>query len=158
VEFSDEAKEKYTSNRDWSLRWETTEFQRFPDGMSGGERWFPSATKFTQVSGKSDDEKSLVFMNLFSIRSVVINKELDPSLFNPQIPRGTTVVDSTSNGKGRISLHGGAQAVDNRAKQLAEISDRSRGGRYVSTLIGINFLLIISAAIYFLFKRRHSRS
>jgi len=86
VEFSDKMKEDTPSHRDWSLRWETSEFQRFPDGMSGGDRWFPSVARFTQVTGRSDDGKSDVLENVFSIQSVLVNKPLDPSLFNPQIP------------------------------------------------------------------------
>jgi len=155
VEFAEKSKRKFPSHRLWSLRWETQSFQQCLDHAGETQRWFPRECKLTQTSGL-DPDSGKAFHSSYSldVQTIEINKVLDPTLFNPRIPSGTTVVDATATGKGRVSIQGGAQAVDLRARQLAANTANSGGGRYRAVIIALNLVMLVAVVMYTFFVRK----
>ncbi len=154
VEFSEKSKLEFPSHRNWSLEWDCQQFQQCLDHASGKQVWFPRKCQFTQ-KGRSESDPDEVNQSSYSLEvlTVEINKDLEPVLFNPHVPSGTTVVDVTAEGMGRVSIKGGAHAVDLRARQLAAKAGSS-SGRFRTVFLALNFVLLGAVVTYFFFARK----
>jgi len=155
VEFSEKSKREFPSHQNWSLEWGCQQFQQCLDHASGKQVWFPKHCQFIQRGGSESDPKKINQSTYsLALRAVEINKALEPNLFNPRVPSGTTIVDVTADGKGKISIQGGARAVDLRAKQLASKTANSGGGRYHTVILAFNLVALCAVVLYFYFARK----
>jgi hypothetical protein len=102
-------------NRDWpewAQHWTLLEYRQVVDERTKEQRWFP-------VSGVLEQGQTNSPRISITIDEVRVNAALASSLFQPEVPDGTTLADARSNGSGRVGIKGKETVVDRRIAGLA---------------------------------------
>ncbi len=137
LENSPETKLFRKARQPWYQRWHVTEFKRILDESSKTERWFPVKGILEQGA---DIEVPLFELSLENIQ---INANLEENLFNPEIPKGTTIFHMTAKEGGRVSLAGDSTTIDKRINVLA---DKAQTANTSSSsyfwLVAVNLVLL----------------
>lgn len=95
LEFTSPTMDLFPSHRSRFQRWESTEFRLVKDERTNTNRWFPSKGLLTQGVGDEIPSFELTF------ETVHLNRALDEHLFNPHVPKGTTILDLTAGSAGK---------------------------------------------------------
>jgi outer membrane lipoprotein-sorting protein len=142
----------------WSHRWKILEYRQVLDEASGKERWFPVRGRLEQGSRRPPID--------LTVQTVRINAKLDPTLFHPEIPDGTTIMDETTSGAGRLTVKGGTRHVastmddgdddddgdDNTVDDLATTAnDSSRS--WPRWILALNGIAILGCVVCLLWRR-----
>lgn len=151
AEFASDTK-SFAQRPSWSQRWRIENFALVEDELSKTVRWFPFRGILEQSTGKDATPPPAFELLLTTVR---LNPPLDEHFFTPAVPDGTTLVDSTSRGRGRVTLAGRGTSVDRRVTKLAEVAGRAGGGSslLVWLLLG-NAIVFALIAFIFLRSRR----
>ena len=87
----------------WEQRWKVLEYRRVVDEQTKRERWFPVSGILTQGRTKSPAGKMPPTCKI-TVDKVQINPKLSPTLFRPDVPVGTSINDTTPDGRGQLFI------------------------------------------------------
>jgi len=97
---------------EWYMIWEVREFMRVRDGVANADRWFPRSATFTQVCG----------VHQLEVSEASVNVPIPVGKFRPEPSLGTTVIDDTARGEGRVYVVGGIRKADERVRRSADLA------------------------------------
>lgn len=164
VQVAPETREFSGDHRDWFQRWRVLEFNKVLDELAQTERWFPVRGLLIQGGvPKAPDRGPTIEL---ALENVQLNARLDPRLFDPTVEKGTTVLDTTAKGRGRITVAGGADAAQERVAELVERarkadqvrvddeSQRKTPSTWGVWIIAGNLIVLIAIGILLLWQSR----
>jgi len=101
----------------WEQRWKILDYRQVLDKQTGHLRWFPFSGTLAQGSAK-------VPAITITVETVRINEPMPLTLFRPEVPEGTTVLDVTADKRGQVVVNGGATS-----KRIDNVTDQGNAAR-----------------------------